>query len=112
MKFKVGDVVKTKKGCRIQGPPLEKLIVIEINRKWSYFDAVMCEYDNKKSFIHSPSKHLFLCKNLYRVKDIYPKGLQKRMVFIREELKRLGFWKTSIKLSSALLQIEEEMNEK
>ena len=48
MKLKIGDEVRTRKGCRIQGAP-GKLTITEIGRKWNQFDAVMCEYYMKNS---------------------------------------------------------------
>ena len=54
--IKPGDKVATTKGCRIAGKPGE-LTVIETGRKWSSFDAVLCEKPNG-------DRKLFLLKNL------------------------------------------------
>ncbi len=61
MEFKVGDIVETKKGCRYAGPP-GKLIILEVNRKWRQYDAVVCS--------KLGPEHLFLCKNLFKADDV------------------------------------------
>jgi hypothetical protein len=54
--MKIGDKVRTTKGCRIAGNP-GILTVVEIGKKWGCYDAVMCRKPNG-------DVRLFLAKNL------------------------------------------------
>jgi len=56
--LKSGDIVVTKKGCRIHGNP-GKLKVVKTGMKWSHYDAVTCEKEDV-------TKRLFLLKNLIK----------------------------------------------
>jgi len=56
MKLKVGDKVKTMKGCRINGT-YDTLLVLDINKKWKEYDACLCQKEDG-------SKRVFLTKNL------------------------------------------------
>lgn len=55
--MKVGDKVYTVKGCRIAGNPGAIMKVVEVDKKWLNFDAVVCEKPNG-------TKRMFLVKNL------------------------------------------------
>ena len=61
MKIKVGDIVKTRKGCRINGPSGD-LVVIKLGLRWGRFEAVECLKPNGK-------KGRFLVKNLEVVNE-------------------------------------------
>ena len=57
--LKVGDIVVTRKGCRVKGPP-GRLEVTDIDKMWLNFQAVVCKKPNGK-------KGLFLVQNLAKV---------------------------------------------
>ena len=64
IKFKIGDKVKTKKGCRIKGC-FDILEIVETGKIWGRlkeepFPAVVCRKENG-------DKRLFLVKNLERI---------------------------------------------
>lgn len=59
--FSLGELVITKKGCRIKGC-MDTLEVVGLDRKWGQYPAVMCKKQDG-------SIRLFLSKNLVRSKD-------------------------------------------
>ena len=61
---RVGDIVKTKKGCRMSGNTKRAMIVIETDRFWRDYDACICFYNTEYSRY---VKHIFLSKNLIKV---------------------------------------------
>jgi len=56
-KFRVGDIVHTTQGNRVNGGIEDRLTVLEVNRKWKQYHAVLCR---REDF----SRHLYLEKNL------------------------------------------------